>query len=100
VAQLRREIGIRMALGARTTDVLTLIGRQVTLTIAVGLAIGLAGAAALTRVMRSLLFEVSALDPSAFAMAAVVMAAVGLIAAAVPAARATRVDPTTTLRSE
>jgi putative ABC transport system permease protein len=100
VHQQRREIGIRMALGARANDVLGLIVRNVMVMIAAGLAIGLAGAAALTRVTESLLFEVSALDPAAFAAAAVGMAAVGLIAALIPASRATRVDPTTALRSE
>jgi predicted permease len=100
VTQQRREIGIRMALGARSNDVLSLIVSHVLTTIAAGLVIGLIGAVALTRVTRSLLFEVSALDPSAFAIGAAVMAAVGLLAALVPATRATRVDPTTALRSE
>ena len=100
VAQHRREIGIRMALGANAKDVLSLVARNVTAMIAGGLALGLAGAAILTRVMRSLLFEVSALDPSAFAAAALAMAAIGLLAALIPASRATRVDPTTALRTE
>jgi putative ABC transport system permease protein len=100
VAQHRREIGIRIALGARTSDVLSLISRNILTMIAGGVVVGLAGAAALTRVMRSLLFEVSALDPGAFAAAAAAMAAIGVIAALFPATRATRVDPTTALRSE
>ena len=100
VHQQRREIGSRMALGARSNDVLGLIVRNVMLMIAAGLLIGLAGAAALTRVTTSLLFEVSALDPMAFVTAAVAMALVGLIAALIPASRATRVDPTTALRTE
>ena len=100
VAQHRREIGIRMALGASAGDVLALIGRNVATMIAAGLVIGLVAAAAATRVMRSLLFEVSALDPTAFAAAAASMAAVALVAAFVPARRATRVDPTSTLRAE
>ena len=100
VTQQRREIGIRMALGARPNDVLTLIARNVMVMIISGLVIGLAGAAALTRVTTSLLFQVSALDPTAFVSAAVGMAAVGLIAALIPASRATRVDPTTALRAE
>jgi putative ABC transport system permease protein len=100
VAQHRREIGIRMALGARAVDVLALIGRNIATMIAAGLAIGLAAAAAVTRVMGSLLFEVSALDPSTFAAAAAVMGAVALLAALVPARRATRVDPALTLRAE
>jgi putative ABC transport system permease protein len=100
VAQQRREIGIRMALGARSNDVLSMVVRHIVTTIALGLLCGLAGAYALTRVTRSLLFEVSTLDPSAFAIAAVAMAGVGIIAALVPATRAMRVDPTTSLRSE
>ena len=100
VAQQRREIGIRMALGARSNDVLALVVRHVVLTIIAGLAIGLAGALVLTRVTQSLLFEVSALDPSAFGAAAAVMALVGVTAAIIPATRATRVDPTTALGSE
>jgi predicted permease len=100
VAQHRREIGIRIALGARSGDVLALISRHILVMIAGGLVIGLAGAAALTRVVRSLLFEVSALDPEAFIVAAIAMLAIGVIAALVPAARAMRVDPTTALRSE
>ena len=77
-----------------------MIVRNVMVTIVAGLVIGLAGAAALTRVTDSLLFEVSALDPVAFAAAAITMAAIGLIAALIPASRATRVDPTTALRAE
>jgi predicted permease len=100
VAQQRREIGIRIALGARANDVLTMVMRHVMTTIAVGLVAGLAGAYALTRVTGSLLFEVSALDPDAFAIAAAMMAAVAVIAAIIPATRATSVDPTTALRSE
>ena len=100
VTQQQREIGIRMALGARPNDVLTLVTRDVLVMIAAGLAIGLLGAAALTRVTASLLYEVSALDPAAFAMAAASMFAVTIVAALVPAGRATRVDPTTALRAE
>jgi putative ABC transport system permease protein len=100
VSQQRREIGIRMALGARSREVLTMVVRNVLTTIAGGLVIGLAAALALTRVTTSLLFEVSALDPLAFATAAIAMALVGLTAAIVPATRAARVDPTTALRSE
>jgi len=100
VHQQRRDIGIRMALGARSNDVLGLIVRNVMVMIAAGLVIGLAGAAALTRVTTSLLFEVSALDPTAFVAAAFAMATVGLVAALIPASRATRVDPTTALRAE
>ena len=100
VTQRRREIGIRMALGARANDVVSLVVHNILAMVAAGLAAGIAAAAALTRVTSSLLFETSALDPAAFTTAAVVMMAVGLIAALIPAARATRVDPTTALRSE
>lgn len=100
VSQQQREIGIRMALGARSGEVLSMIVRSVLTTIAAGLVIGLGGAAALTRVTKSLLFEVSALDPVAFLVAGTAMALVGLAAAIIPATRATRVDPNTALRSE
>ena len=100
VTQQRREIGIRMALGARSNDVLALVVGHVMATIGIGLGVGIASAVGLTRVTRSLLFEVSAMDPLAFAVAAIGMAAIGLLAAVIPARRATRVDPTTALRSE
>ena len=100
VHQQRREIGIRMALGARASDVLTLVVRNVTMMIAGGVMLGLAGAAALTRVSSALLFQVSAMDPAAFAAAAIAMALVGVAAALIPATRAARVDPTTALRAE
>ncbi len=100
VAQQRREIGIRMALGARAGDVLSHVLRSALTMVIVGLVLGLAAAAALTRVTSSLLFEVSALDPLAFAAAGVSMLLIGLVAALVPASRAARVDPNTVLRSE
>jgi predicted permease len=100
VAQQQREIGIRMALGARSSEVLSMIVRNVLVTITVGLALGLGAASTLTRVTQSLLFQVSALDPMAFASAAVAMALIGVTAAIIPATRAARVDPTTALRSE
>ena len=100
VTQRRREIGIRMALGARANDVVSFVVRGTLSMVGVGLLCGLAGAAALTRVMRTLLFEVSALEPSAFVFGGVVMAGFALAAALVPARRASRVDPSTALRSE
>ncbi len=100
VTRRRREIGIRMALGARANDVVSFVVRGTLSMVGVGLLCGLAGAAALTRVMRTLLFEVSALEPSAFVFGGVVMAAFALAAALVPARRASRVDPSTALRSE
>jgi ABC-type antimicrobial peptide transport system permease subunit len=100
VTQQRREIGIRMALGAAPGHVLSLVASQVTTMIGAGLVLGIAGSAALTRLMTSLLFEVSAMDPAAFAAAAATMTAVGVLAALVPALRATRVDPTIAIRTD
>jgi putative ABC transport system permease protein len=100
VTQRRREIGIRMALGAGANDVVALVAHSTLMMVGAGLAVGLAGAAALTRLTRSLLFEVSALEPTAFVFGAVAMIAFALAAAAVPAHRATRVDPSTALRGD
>jgi predicted permease len=100
VTQQRREIGIRMALGARSNDVLSMVVRHALAPIGIGLGVGVASAVGLTRVTQSLLFRVNALDPSAFAIAAVSMMAIGMLAALIPARRATRVDPTTALRAE
>jgi putative ABC transport system permease protein len=100
VARRRREIGVRMALGARSGDVLRLVVGQGMATAAVGVAIGLGGALALTRVMRSLLFGVSASDPFTFAGVAALLALVALLACYLPARRAAGVDPVTALRSE
>ncbi len=100
VARRRREIGVRMALGARSGDVLRLVVGQGMATAAVGVAIGLGGALALTRVMRSLLFGVSASDPLTFAGVAALLALVALLACYLPARRAAGADPVTALRSE
>jgi len=100
VTQQRREIGIRMALGARPGDVMSRTLRSALLMLLVGLAAGLAGAYALTRVLKSLLFQVSALDPVALGGACVLMTLVGTLAALIPASRAARVDPMTVLRDE
>ena len=100
VTQQRREIGIRMALGARSGDVLSRVLRNALSMVAVGLALGLVGAFALTRVMKNLLFEVSPLDPLALALACAAMTLIGFLAGLVPAGRAARVDPVTTLRDE
>jgi len=98
VGQRRREIGVRMALGAQPRDVLSLVlgeGMRVTL---LGVVIGLAGAFALTRVLRSLLFDVSTTDPRFFAGAAILVSIVSLAATYVPARRALGVDATSALR--
>ena len=100
VTQQRREIGIRMALGARAGDVVTHTLRSALALLLAGLAAGLAGAVALTRTLHSLLFQVSALDPMAIAAACLLMTLLGMLAAFVPASRAARVDPMTVLRDE
>jgi putative ABC transport system permease protein len=100
VARRTREIGIRMALGADRNRVLRLIFLQGMRLIAVGVALGLAGSYALTRLMESLLFGVSATDPMTFAGISSLLVLVALGACFVPARRAMRVDPMTALRSE
>jgi predicted permease len=100
VTEQRREIGIRMALGAGARDVIGRIATSALVMILVGLGVGLAGAIALTRLAKTLLFGVSPLDPVALGGAAATMVVVGLIAASLPAMRAARVDPTTALRAE
>lgn len=100
VTQQRREIGIRMALGARPGDVVSHTLRSAFAMLLAGMAAGLAGAVALTRTLESLLFQVSALDPAAVAAACVFMTLLGMLAAFLPASRAARVDPMTVLRDE
>jgi putative ABC transport system permease protein len=98
VAQRRREMGIRIALGARARNVLWQVLRNTLAMVGVGLAFGLIGIYALTRVMTSLLFEVSPLDPLALCAACVSMVLIGFLAGFLPANRAARVDPAVTLR--
>ena len=100
VSNHTREIGIRMALGAQGRDVLKLIvGKGLVLTL-IGIGIGLLGALGVTRVMQTLLFGVSATDWLTFTAVALLLAFVGLLATAIPAHRATKVDPLVALRYE
>ncbi len=100
VARQTREIGIRMALGADASEVMRWIGRRALLLTTIGIAIGVAGTAALTQVLGTLLFEVSPLDPATFLLVALVLAGTALVAAFIPALRATRVNPVTALSAE
>ena len=98
VAQRRREIGIRMALGARPSAVLILVLRQTSVSTLAGIVLGLAAAAAVTRYLDWMLFGLEPLDPATFAVVALTFAVVAAIATLVPARRATRVDPLIALR--
>ncbi len=89
-----------MALGAGPRAIVVEVMRSAGAMVAVGLSLGVAGAMALTGLMKSLLFQVSALDPAAFVAASVAMTLVGFLATLVPANRAARVDPVTTLRAD
>jgi predicted permease len=100
VAQRTNEIGIRMALGASSYDVLRLVIGQSMRLVGAGIALGLIGALGITRLMSSLLFGVSANDPATFAAVSVVLAGVAFLASWMPASRASRIDPLAALRQE
>ena len=100
VAQRTREIGVRMALGADPSQVARLFLRQALVIAGSGIVIGLAGAAASTRLLQSWLYGVTPLDPAAFAWSAGAMLAIAALSAYIPARRAARVDPLVTLRAE
>jgi ABC-type antimicrobial peptide transport system permease subunit len=100
VSERVREIAIRMALGARSRDVMAAVLRRAVRMTVLGVLLGLAGALAATRLMRALLFEVSATDPWILSGAAALLLAVAVAAAYVPARRAAGVDPLTALRAD
>jgi putative ABC transport system permease protein len=100
VEQRRREIGVRMALGAERRHVLGLVVGHGMVLALVGIALGVAGSYGATRVMASMLFGVTATDPMVFATMTGALAAVALAACYIPARRAARIDPAVALRSE
>jgi predicted permease len=100
VTQRTQEIGIRMALGARRADVVGMVVRHGAALAAIGLMVGLAGALALSRLIGSLLFQVSPTDPPTFATGTVVLTTVAVLAAVLPARRAAQTDPMVALRNE
>lgn len=100
VGQRRHEIGIRMALGARAVDIGLMVGRQALTMVAGGIVIGLAATVATAQWMRSLLNGVAPSDPSALAVAAVLVALVGALAIAIPVGSATHTEPAAALRQE
>ena len=100
VSQRSRELGIRLALGAKPAALFRMIVGQGMRPVAIGAGIGLAGAAGISTLMQSLLFGVAPVDPAAYGVATAVLAAIAAAACAVPALRATRVDPLVALRDE
>jgi hypothetical protein len=100
VALRAREIGIRMALGAQSVQVLAVVLRQTTMLTAIGVVVGLAGAAALSRYLEGLLYGLTPLDPTTFLAVVVMFGVAATVASYVPARRATNVDPLVALRTE
>jgi putative ABC transport system permease protein len=98
VAQRTAEIGLRMALGATPSSVLAIVVNRGSRPVVVGVALGLAGAVGLTRLLETMLFGVTSFDTLTFAGAAVVLTAVALAATVIPAYRAARIDPVRALR--
>jgi len=100
VGQRSSEIGLRMALGASSADVQRMVIRQSLALVAAGIVLGLAGAAAATRLLTTVLFQVKPTDPLTYVAAALLLAVVALAASYVPARRAARLDPMVALRQE
>jgi ABC-type antimicrobial peptide transport system permease subunit len=100
VSQRTREIGIRMALGAKKSELVWMFVRSALVLTGVGMAIGLGAAAALMRLMRTLLFGISPLDPVTFIVVPVALIAAAALASYLPARRTTAVDPVEALRAE
>jgi ABC-type antimicrobial peptide transport system permease subunit len=98
--QRTREFGVRLALGARTGEVLGLVARDAIRLAGIGVTVGLIGSLALARLLESQLYGVTSVDPLAFVGAAATLAAIALVAALAPALRAARTDPMTALRWE
>ena len=97
---LFRSIGVRLALGAQRGKVVSMVLRESLFPVLAGLAAGVAGALALSRLVAGMLYGVAPRDPATIALAAVAMLAVSLVAAAIPARRASRVEPIAALRHE
>jgi len=100
VSRRAREVGIRIALGARTAHVLRLVFRQGIIQLAIGMTLGLALAAGVSQLVAGVLFEVQPRDPVTFAAVVAVLSGAGLLACYIPARRAARVDPLTAMRAE
>ena len=100
VSQRKKELAVRIALGASRTNAIALVLRQSLQTAAIGTILGLAGAWAAQRLIRGFLFQISAVDPFTFVGGAIFLLVVATIASAIPAARASRLDPARLLRQE
>jgi predicted lysophospholipase L1 biosynthesis ABC-type transport system permease subunit len=100
VGQRTQEFGVRLALGAQPREILGLVLRRGIFLTTLGIVLGVAGAVALTRYLRSMLFELTPLDPTTYLIAVLLFAAVALVAVYLPTRLATRVDPAVALRSE
>ncbi len=100
VSQRTQEMGVRIALGAKGSDVLGLVVRQGLTLAAIGVVLGLVGAFGITRVIQSLLYNVTATDPISFGGVALFLALIATLASYLPARRATNVDPIVALRNE